>query len=334
MDVILFSDSAGTRTLLEKVGRSRSISLSYAPCVSLKKIIKDTGRDAFVYVDIGCFDEEERESVLRYLKNYGNRRYGVIDPEGWVDDAGALILEGAGDYVGPQITTALTVDRVRRAAALHPVPMKDAGRRRLEAVRTGYTLSGSDWDRIRPGREYTFILMYVSLHGKEALKRHLSDDLVADADAEFRSYIESAVTRSGGRIWIWNDFEGVVLFGFDGTECPAVLLGINMMLSETVYSVENRHFNVPLTFRIALHLGNTVYRRYGETGTLVSDSINTVFNLGRKYGSTGGFYCTRQVFEFFPSGVESCFVGEGRFEEFEIMRMRRVLLPASERDAT
>jgi len=325
MDVILFTDSDRTADIFKKLQRSRSVRLSCLPCGSLKKTVKATVHDAFVYVDICGFETGKRVSILRYLKNYGNRRYGVIDPEGWVKDVGALFIEGASDYISLPACTQLTVERLHRAASLHPVPKKNAGRRKMEAMRAGYILSGSDWQQIRPGREYTFCFLYVRLDGKDRLKRNLSDDLVGEADVAFRSYVENTVAKSGGKIWIWNDFEGVVLFGFDGTECPAVLVGITLMLSETIYSVENPYFNVPLSFSIALHLGNTVYRRFGETGTIVSDSINTVFNLGRKFGSDGGFYLTRQGLEFSPPGVEECFVGAGRFEEYEIMRMR---LPA------
>jgi len=327
MDVVLFTDSGKTAALFERLQRSRNVRFSCLPCDSIKEKIKAAGQDAFVYVDICGFETQKRGNVLRYLKNYGNRRYGVIDPEGWVKDVGALFLEGASDYIGSPKGVQLTVERVRLAAALHPASMKDAGRRKKEAQRSGYILSGSDWQKIRPGVEYTFCLMYIKLDGKDRLKRNLSDDLIGGADGAFRSYIESSVAKSGGIIWIWNDFEGVVLFGFDGTECPAVLVGITLMLSETIYSVENPYFNVQLSFSIALHLGNTVYRRFGETGTIVSDSINTVFNLGRKFGSDGGFYLTGQVLEFSPPGVEDCFVRAGRFEGFEIMRMRFPLPP-------
>jgi hypothetical protein len=204
----------------------------------------------------------------------------------------------------------------------------NAGGRKKEALRTGYILSGSDWQKIRAGKEYTFCLMYINLDGKDRLKKNLSDDLISEADSGFRSYVEKSVAKSGGMLWIWNDFEGVVLFGFDGKECPAVLVGIRLMLSRTIYSVENSHFNVSLSFSIALHLGNTVYRRFGETGTIVSESINTVFNLGRKFGADGGFYLTRQVLEFSPPAIKESFIAAGRFEGFEIMRMRLPVSPA------
>ncbi|MBN2325472.1 MAG: hypothetical protein JXQ30_17240 [Spirochaetes bacterium] len=328
MDVLVFTDSGMIEELFETIRRSRSVRLSRLSCASLKKRVKEAEPGAFLYVDICGFEKKQRENVLRYLKNYGKKPYGVIDREGWVEDVGALFIEGAGDYIDPRRCARLTIERVRRAAALHPPPGSNAQGRKKEALRTGYILSGSDWQKIRPGKEYTFCLMYIDLDGKDRLKRNLSDDLISEADAGFRSYVEKSVAKSGGMLWIWNDFEGVVLFGFDGKECPAVLMGIRLMLSRTIYSVENSHFNVSLSFSIALHLGNTVYRRFGETGTIVSESINTVFNLGRKFGADGGFYLTRQVLEFSPPAVKECFIAAGRFEGFEIMRMRLPVSPA------
>jgi hypothetical protein len=164
--------------------------------------------------------------------------------------------------------------------------------------------------------------MYIELENKVGLKKNLSDVLIGAADNAFRSYIEQSVSRYMGRVWIWNDFEGIVLFPFDGTSCDAVSVCFGIVLSRKIYSVENPYFNRLLSFSIALHLGNTVYRRSGDTGTIISESINTVFNVGRKFGEQGNFYLTRQVLEYAPPGMEDCFVPAGRFEGFEIIRMR------------
>jgi hypothetical protein len=124
---------------------------------------------------------------------------------------------------------------------------------------------------------------------------------------------------------MWHDFEGLVLFPFNGERCNAVLTCLRLMLSQKIYSVETPYFHSMLSMRIAMHIGNTIYRKAGDTGTIVSDSLNTVFNLGRKFGNPGNFYLTRQVLEFAQEGLTGCFVPAGHFNGMEIMRM---MLPA------
>ena len=322
MDVIVFSDRTETRGRFLRLERSRTVRVRHHPRSELNKVLRTAPQEAFVYLDVSGYEVHDRERVLKYLRRYGKQRYGVIDPEGRVSDAGLLFLEGASDYTGAACVGQITLERVRKALLLraHTVEAErepEAGSRVAE-----YIVSGNDWERILPDREYTFCLMYIALDRKVQLKRNLSDKLIAEADSSFRSYIEGSVSRSRGRLWIWNDFEGLVLFPFDGKQCDAVLVCIRLLLSRTIYSVENPFFNSKLSFSISLHLGNTVYRRSGDTGTIVSDSINTVFNIGRKFGERGNLYITSQVYDYAPPGLRGQFCPEGRFEGFEILRMR------------
>jgi len=322
MEVILFTDSEEIKVRFRPLEQSRTVTITYHPCALLKAGLKAAHRDAFVYVDISGQGSEDKKRVVQYLKRYDKHRYGIIDPEGWVEDVGMLFHDGASDYIGTSLGGQITISRVRKALALHPYTLEDAGRQKRGAVRGGYILSGSDWRQIRSEQEYTFSLMYIELENKELLKRNLSDDLIGEADNSFRSYIEQVVSEHRGKVWIWNDFEGIVLFPFDGTRCNAVLVGFGLMLSRKIYSVENPFYNAVLSFSIALHLGNTVYRRFGDTGTIVSDSVNTVFNIGRKFGERGNFYLTRQIMEYAPSGMEDCFLPAGHFEGLDVLRMR------------
>ncbi|MBP7583491.1 MAG: hypothetical protein KBA61_05635, partial [Spirochaetes bacterium] len=37
------------------------------------------------------------------------------------------------------------------------------------------------------------------------------------------------------------------------------------------------------------HVGNTVYRVRGDTGSIISDSINSIFHLGQKYAPDSSY---------------------------------------------
>jgi hypothetical protein len=126
----------------------------------------------------------------------------------------------------------------------------------------------------------------------------------------------------GGRIWIWDDFGGLILFPFDGEECAAVLTCFRLILNRKLIHAEELHCRVPFSFRIVLHIGNTIYRQKGKTGTLVSNSINSIFHLGKKFAKPGNFYITKEVYRYIPEKFRSYFISVGEYEGFDVLRMR------------
>jgi hypothetical protein len=121
-------------------------------------------------------------------------------------------------------------------------------------------------------------------------------------------------------VWMWMDFCGLVLIPFDGERCEAVLSCLRMVMNRAITSVEDCELGMLLSFRIALHIGNTVYRARGDTGSIISDSINSIFHLGQKFARPGHYLLTENVEPFIPSGVRDLFKGEGVYEGRMIYR--------------
>jgi hypothetical protein len=96
-----------------------------------------------------------------------------------------------------------------------------------------------------------------------------------------------------------------------------------LMLNQRLISAEEFCYDFLVSFRVALHIGNTVYQLRGDTGTIVSDSINSIFHLGQKFAEPGSLYLTEDVRPLLPAGLEKSFVSEGIYEGREILRMRR-----------
>jgi hypothetical protein len=157
MEVILFSDSVQTRLWFAPLERSRSVKISFLPCSSLKKGLKEARRDAFVYVDISGQGDEEKERMLHYLRNYGKSKYGIIDPEGWVPDVGMLFHNGAGDYVGAPINGSITIRRVKKALAIHPYMLEIQKKTLCETGIFYRETTGRRYDRDRSIRLHSCI---------------------------------------------------------------------------------------------------------------------------------------------------------------------------------
>jgi hypothetical protein len=139
---------------------------------------------------------------------------------------------------------------------------------------------------------------------------------------DFHNFIERWVTPINGRIWMWEQFGGLVLFPFDGTNCEALLTCFKLMLNRTIISTEEFSYDILLSYRIALDIGNTVYKKRGETGTVISDTVNFLFHLGKRFADPGKLYLTDNVAAFIPSGLRDYFVPAGDFEGKTLQRMR------------
>ncbi len=325
MRIFVFTDSLASRAFFKGFARSRTFEFSYFPTSEMKKRIKELDTDDFFYIDISGQGEQQRKRVLSSLSRLSTHRYGVIDPKGNIKDIPLLFFKGASDYVGKEVCrSGVTSARLKTALSYHS-PRIDRSSAAPRTERKGYIFSGRDWKKIKVGQEYTFCMMFIELDDHVELKKKIGEDLLDSMLASFRRYIGKTAASIQGKLWIWNEHNGIVLYPFDGVRCDPILLGFRLMLFRKLICAENLPFDTLFSYRIALHLGNTVYRKKGQTGTLVSDSINSIFHIGRNFTPPGHFSITKELMDFVPERLKSYFIPAGRYKKFDIMRMKRPL---------
>jgi hypothetical protein len=130
----------------------------------------------------------------------------------------------------------------------------------------------------------------------------------------FHDMIESHAGRYKGKIWMWNEWKGLLLFPYDGKECEASVLAIRLLINRLILSIEGGPYHTLLNYKIAMHIGSTVYQERGNTGTIVADDINFIFHLGSKYAEPNRLYMTSQVRDTIHSDLQILFQPEGQFE--------------------
>ncbi len=81
-------------------------------------------------------------------------------------------------------------------------------------------------------------------------------------------------------------------------------------------------YSTILSYRMSLDIGNTKYLTIGNTGNIISDSVNFIFHFGKQYASPGNFYLTGRVHEDIPPGLLDNFSVSERFEDRTIYRMK------------
>lgn len=323
MDIIIFSDGKAVRQFFSKIERSKKFILQHHPCAELTKVVKKLRAGSFVYYDIANNTQEETKRAVKYLESCETLQFGIIDPRGMSSDIASYFHQGASDYIGKLlIKDQITEKRLLTVVDFGTEKQKRGRREEEEVEKPHYILSGDNWKEVKVGSEYSFIIMFLELDDASRLKKVYNRDQHDTLLQRFQDYISYVTESNEGRIWMSMDTAWLLLFPFNGKRCSPLLTCFRMMLDRNIMSAEDIGFNILLSFRIVLHIGKTVYKKRGDTGHIVSDSINSVFHLGQKYAEPGGFYMTQEVFPFIPKGLDDYFLTAGEYEGREIKRMR------------
>ncbi len=322
MDVIVFSDIKNTASIFEKIEKAKSFKVSYHALAELKKNYKLPALESIIYADLS---NQAPAAVKKYLAILSSLKtvFGIIDSKGSFIDPIVLVHSGASDYIGKtQIKQGIDSARIKRAF--------DFGKRYLpaepvkseEKTRFNSPLSGKDWKAVQSGKAYTFCFMYIELDNQKYIKKRFMGPHLEEFTRRYQDFIQKSVADINGRIWMWTDLGGLILFPFDGEGCPAVVKSISMMLDRGISSFEQFDYDILLSFRMALHIGDTVYQSKGNTGKIISDSINSIHHLKQNFAEPGHLYLTEVVKKYVPQGLEKFFVSAGNYEGREIFRLR------------
>lgn len=171
-----------------------------------------------------------------------------------------------------------------------------------------------DWKNVVSGRTYTFCFMFIELDLPKTWKENVAGGHLSKAKSELQACINRIVTPVNGKIWMWNEYGGVVLFPYDGTVVRPTYTATRMYLNRLAISCEDFSFMTLIKYRIALHIGKTVYMKRGNTGKVISDTVNFVFHLGQQFAEPGRLYITEEIYSLLPKGFQGLFLDKGDFE--------------------
>jgi hypothetical protein len=279
MIIYLVSNIKNIERSFACLAKAKKHAIRIVPIFQLKKTIACLPHGSFMYIDVSSLGKKEVRQTLNLLARLDGSHYGVIDPKGLIADIAELFHRyGASDYIDAALLKRGVLPK-RIDAVMKFLKIEDPDKKNMRLEKT-YILSGNDWKNICEGDEYTFCFMFIELDDKAKL-RGLSPEQFTKITSAFRHYVEETVAPMKGRLWIWTDFGGLVLFPFDGRKCDAIASAFRLMINRKLMSAELVHLDINLSYRIAMHIGNTVYRAKGETGTIVADSLNSVFHLGQ-----------------------------------------------------
>ena len=242
MNIRIFSN---TKTIVSHFQKSRSILLQFLPADDFKKVLKSNEKDFFLYIDISKYDHPERNRLIRYISKLEGYRYGIIDPKGDIKDIATLFHNGASDYIGKELyKEGISTIRIKNALQYFAPGIAEAMQSKQIQIPKKFISSGSDWNSISADQEYTFCLMYIELDNYTELKKNLGEDRVHAVVSSFREFIENLVSFVQGRVWVWNESNGLILFPFDGKKCDAILTCFRLILSKTITETYRKRYHI------------------------------------------------------------------------------------------
>jgi hypothetical protein len=291
----------------------------------------------FLYVEVTGYRADELVSIARRLRRTARCPFGLVYAGDGVQDAPRLFFAGASDVLDPAVLErGVTVKRMDEVLRFLGRVDSDGPRRiqaeetdRMEEVPLGaepagpYILSGSDWNEIEPSHEYTFWLLFAELDHVQEYAEHSTEAHTEEVAVAFRKHLLAAVSPYQGRSWIWKRFGGLILFPFDGERCRPVVPMMRLLFNRALANVEAYPLKSELSFRLALHLGNTVYESAGKTGDIVSETVNFIFHLGQRHLEPGELAVTAEAFSFVPDTLRPLFERTASLEGHAVYRFKR-----------
>lgn len=270
---------------------------------------------AMVYVDLESFDKEKWKTPVKKLLQRDNLRLGLIDSKGWITDPAAEFHRGVVDILTkPLLTGSITPRRFTQAEGFRPLPVPVPG------ADNDAPFSGKDWGAVQENHEYLFGFLFIEFDHVNQLKTDLGQSGAAEYSHDFYHYVSEYFAVWDGYLWIRNDFGALYLFPFDGKKLYFLEAALELNLNADI--MKFTRFRQKAVFRQAVHIGKTIYRKRGDTGDVVSDTINSLFHLGSKWTNRGSLLITEEVFPFLPASLRPYFRDKGDYEGRKTWQLR------------
>lgn len=321
--IYLFSKNRKVLTFFNKLKRSRTFSLIVYNPSNYRKILSKNNDQFFAYIDISSFSAGEKSRALAFITRQRKFDYGIIDPDNRIDDPASLFHKGASDYIsGFFIKGSITVNRVKNAVTFYAMdPIEEEKNLPVNKKETA-ELSGRNWDLIKAGSSYSFIFMFIEIDIVQEWISNSGKEHIDTVMNYFYKHLKTVIKPLNGRIWMKTNYGALVLFPYAGSATPVVIEAFKLILNRLIISAEVYPFKTILSYKIALDIGSTQYQISGNTGNIVSDSVNYIFHLGTQYAERGNLYLTNRIYTDIPPGLLDYFTLIGDFEGKTIHRMK------------
>lgn len=326
--IVIFTDSNIVLKYFSSFTNSNRWELQQLPHADLRRELKKADNLSLYLSDYASIPETQRTKDLNYLLKKQDAARGIIDRKNEIIDPADLLMKGCDYFGGNLLKAGIKPARLNRYETFFN-PLQNTENNSLAAneeskktVKTSpFIIPEEGWKGIKSGKEYTFLMLFVEISLPSEWKKKSGNVHLNQIKQTFQTVVEKQVAPYDGRLWIWNEYGGLILFPFNGTTCTPVVPAIKLLLNRVLISIEDFRLHSPISLRASMHIGTTTWKARGKTGTIISDSLNSIFHLGTKYTPVNDFDITEEVYSLLIPGLKNLFIEAGSFEGRKIFRL-------------
>lgn len=289
--------------------------------------LRNCDREILVYIDMNRLPGDELKRIMKLLEKRKGP-WGVIDFDDTFVDPAWFFFEGASDFIGGKLMLAPPQSsRFKQVVKYHNgnTIVDDKPDILQKPVLNSLPIDFPGWSMVKEGEEYSFYLAYVELANQDEIRKKIGETRFNALKQTFVQFIGNIMREYDALPWMNQDVRTLLLIPYRGSNNHPAPLFLRLFLNRAVYSYEKLGLEIPVTFKIALHASRVLYREPGNTGTIVSDALNSIFHIGQKYTNASEFCMTKDAFASLPERMERLFKVKGEFEGKKIHVMYKFL---------
>jgi hypothetical protein len=287
-----------------------------APTAELEGLLANPSADNIVYLDAGSFTRKSWEETIPRMSAEPRINWAVIDHGQLLPDPAAVFHAGALDYAGRDAPDGFIddkrIDTIMRFAEGRLQTDRPANSRHQNQRQRQTAFSG--WDQLVEGKEYEFLMLFIGLCDADGLHTRLGDTRFAKLKSSVVSVAETLASERDGVVWISDGQCILELFKPDSaskvvTSCIRILANMELVSYEQL-----RLDQETVSLNFSLCRATAPWQKPGNTGTIVADSINYIYHLGRKFTPPGVIDLVDDLASSLPSRLADHIVPAGSFE--------------------
>lgn len=321
MLIEVFTDNKNIVGMFSNLQKNNSFIISIRDKATIGAALQKVPPLSVVYIDITSLDEGEVKTYMDPILKNQMHWCGLIDPKGEIANIGTLFHNGYADYISKkELKQPIEPERIHKLMEFKACNISDH-LLKDNALSLNIINSPSNWEMIREGAEYTFVMLYLRLDHTSTLKMKYGYQFTDKLTNTFFDYFQKVIENINGKLWTKSINQGLFLIPYSPDEMNALLATYRLMLNKLIISGEILGAPELLDYTIILHLGNVDYLPQDLSGRAVSDSLNFLYHAANEKVAPGSLYVTDRLYEYIPKEIADLFEEIGNFEGHELKKL-------------
>ena len=147
----------------------------------------------------------------------------MADRKKEIADPAELVLKNC-DYIsGPLLKDGYKPARLKKYIQFASETSADFTPAKKSEDDKTHRISPEGWKGIKSGKTYSFYMLHVEMSIPSGWKKNSSIEHLNELKQKFQNVVEREASFCNGRVWIWNDCGGLILFPYTGNSCIPVI---------------------------------------------------------------------------------------------------------------